>query len=272
MKLIYSGKKEKKWVGVFQKRNHGKSIKGRPINPPIPLKSPILLILFLFGLGQMKSDAKFQPYSQCFQERFLKVRSGTRFFIKVQEGGQGIPRRIWLEKSGNQLLQWPIVEIEKLRINPVVEDNTALMPGSVREISGVDATQADVEMSFSAKTLEDAEKWEGNWTNPQQVCSIIGASVKGLPHTCLLVIMTKPLCGTFLNVDPLQEKLSLRTLIDHSIVESFGGEGKACITARVYPTNSAVDGATHLYFFNNGSQSIHISKFTAWTMKSAQIN
>ncbi|KAM3245907.1 hypothetical protein P3L10_007674 [Capsicum annuum] len=60
--------------------------------------------------------------------------------------------------------------------------------------------------------------------------------------------------------------------IDHSIVESFGGEGKACITARVYPTNLAVDGATHLYFFNNGSQSIHISKFTAWTMKSAQIN
>ncbi|KAM3245908.1 hypothetical protein P3L10_007675 [Capsicum annuum] len=34
-------------------------------------------------------------------------------------------------------------------------------------------------MSFSAKTLENAEKWEGNWTNPQQVCSIIGASVKG---------------------------------------------------------------------------------------------
>ncbi|KAM3380081.1 beta-fructofuranosidase, insoluble isoenzyme CWINV1-like [Capsicum galapagoense] len=164
-------------------------------------------------------------------------------------------------------------------MNSVVEDNTALMPGSVREISGVDAMQeSDVEMSFSAKTLENAEKWEGNWTNPQQVCSIIGASVKGgigpfgLPHTCLLVIMTKPLCGAFLNVDPLQEKLSLRTLIDHSIVESFGGEGKACITARVYPTNLAGDGATHLYFFNNGSQSIHISKFIAWTMKSAQIN
>ncbi|XP_047264770.1 beta-fructofuranosidase, insoluble isoenzyme CWINV1-like [Capsicum annuum] len=169
-------------------------------------------------------------------------------------------------------------------MNSVVEDNTALMPGSVREISGVVKNfffarifLTYVEMSFSAKTLENAEKWEGNWTNPQQVCSIIGASVKGgigpfgLPHTCLLVIMTKPLCGAFLNV-PLQEKLSLRTLIDHSIVESFGGEGKACITARVYPTNLAVDGATHLYFFNNGSQSIHISKFTAWTMKSAQIN
>ncbi|PHT86106.1 hypothetical protein T459_08212 [Capsicum annuum] len=127
-------------------------------------------------------------------------------------------------------------------MNSVVEDNTALMPGSVREISGV------VKNFFFARIF-----------------------LTCLPHTCLLVIMTKPLCGAFLNV-PLQEKLSLRTLIDHSIVESFGGEGKACITARVYPTNLAVDGATHLYFFNNGSQSIHISKFTAWTMKSAQIN
>lgn len=60
--------------------------------------------------------------------------------------------------------------------------------------------------------------------------------------------------------------------IDHSIVESFGGEGKACIIARVYPTNLEVDGATHLYVFNNGSNSIDISKLTAWTMKTAQIN
>ncbi|KAK6795984.1 hypothetical protein RDI58_009439 [Solanum bulbocastanum] len=235
--------------------------------------------------------------------------------IRGWAGLQGIPRRIWLHKSGNQLLQWPIVEIEKLRMNPVIEETTVLMPGSVREITGVNATQADVEMSFSAKTLEKAEKWEANWTNPQQVCSIKGASVKGrLGPFGLLVLASKDMqeytaiffrifkgdnnnfivlmCsdqtrsslhlpssdydkttyGALLNVDPLQEKLSLRTLIDHSIVESFGGEGKACITARVYPTNLAVDGATHLYVFNNGSQSVDISKLTAWSMKTAQIN
>ncbi|KAK4736162.1 hypothetical protein R3W88_010423 [Solanum pinnatisectum] len=235
--------------------------------------------------------------------------------IRGWAGLQGIPRRILLHKSGNQLLQSPIVEIEKLRMNPVIEETTVLMPGSVREITGVNATQADVEMSFSAKTLEKAEKWEANWTNPQQVCSIKGASVKGgLGPFGLLVLASKDMqeytaiffrifkgdnnnfivlmCsdqtrsslhlpssdydqttyGALLNVDPLQEKLSLRTLIDHSIVESFGGEGKACITARVYPTNLAVDGATHLYVFNNGSQSVDISKLTAWSMKTAQIN
>ncbi|XP_009626391.1 beta-fructofuranosidase, insoluble isoenzyme CWINV1-like [Nicotiana tomentosiformis] len=236
--------------------------------------------------------------------------------IRGWAGLQGIPRRIWLQKSGNQLLQWPIVEIEKLRINnPVVEGTTALMAGSVREISGVTATQADVEISFAAKTLEKAEIWEANWTNPQQVCSIKGASVKGgIGPFGLLVLASKDMqeytavffrifkgnnnnfivlmCsdqsrsslhlpstdydkttyGAFLNVDPVQEKLSLRTLIDHSIVESFGGEGKACITARVYPTNLAVDGGSHLYVFNNGSENVEISNLTAWSMKTAQIN
>ena len=58
--------------------------------------------------------------------------------------------------------------------------------------------------------------------------------------------------------------------IDHSIVESFGGKGKECITARVYPT-LAVDGDTHLYAFNYGSESVKIAG-SAWSMKTAQIN
>ncbi|PHU24501.1 hypothetical protein BC332_09608 [Capsicum chinense] len=165
-------------------------------------------------------------------------------------------------------------------------------------------------MSFSAKTLKNAEKWEGNWTNPQQVCSIIGASVKGgIGPFGLLVLASKDIqeytavffrifkgdCNNFIVLmcsdqtrssshlpsseydkttlwSLLECGPSSREIVTEDFVESFGGEGKACITARVYPTNLAGDGATHLYFFNNGSQSIHISKFTAWTMKSAQIN
>ncbi|KAF7826449.1 Beta-fructofuranosidase, cell wall isozyme [Senna tora] len=51
--------------------------------------------------------------------------------------------------------------------------------------------------------------------------------------------------GAFVDVDPLHQNLSLRTLIDHSVVESFGGNGKACITARVYPT-LAINDEAHL--------------------------
>nr|POE72612.1 fructan 6-exohydrolase [Quercus suber] len=77
--------------------------------------------------------------------------------------------------------------------------------------------------------------------------------------------------GAFVDVDPVQEKLSLRSLIDHSIVESFGGEGKACITARVYPT-LATDAEAHLYAFNNGTGNVGITTLSAWSMKKAQIN
>ena len=58
--------------------------------------------------------------------------------------------------------------------------------------------------------------------------------------------------------------------IDHSIVESFGGEGLACITARVYP-KLAIKEQAQLYVFNNGSQSLIISSLSAWNMKKAQI-
>ena len=58
--------------------------------------------------------------------------------------------------------------------------------------------------------------------------------------------------------------------IDHSIVESFGGEGRSCITARVYP-ELAINKEAHLYVFNNGTQSVKISRLDAWSMRKAEI-
>jgi beta-fructofuranosidase len=54
---------------------------------------------------------------------------------------QGIPRTLWLDKSGNQLIQWPIVEIEKLRTNHVNLHSKVLKRGTLLEISGVTAAQ-----------------------------------------------------------------------------------------------------------------------------------
>lgn len=58
--------------------------------------------------------------------------------------------------------------------------------------------------------------------------------------------------------------------IDHSIVESFGSKGKACITARVYP-RLAIGDKAGLYAFNNGTESVTIAKLRAWSLKKAQI-
>ena len=59
--------------------------------------------------------------------------------------------------------------------------------------------------------------------------------------------------------------------IDHSIIESFGGGGKTCITARVHPT-LAIGKEARLFAFNNGEQSVVISELSAWSLKKAVIN
>ncbi|XP_050384474.1 beta-fructofuranosidase, insoluble isoenzyme CWINV1 isoform X1 [Argentina anserina] len=231
---------------------------------------------------------------------------------KGWSGIQAIPRTIVLDKSGKQLVQWPVVELEKLRTNEVKLPNNMLKGGSLHEVLGVTASQADVEVAFEMSDLKKAEVLDPSWTNAQLLCSKKGVSVKGsLGPFGFFVFSSKDLkestavfyrifkshrnynkyvvlmCsdqsrsslnqdndmttyGAFVNVDPLREKLTLRSLIDHSIVESFGGKGKACITARVYPT-LAVGGDTHLYAFNYGSENVTISG-SAWSLKTAKIN
>ena len=59
--------------------------------------------------------------------------------------------------------------------------------------------------------------------------------------------------------------------IDHSVVESFGAGGKTCITSRVYPT-LALLGDSHLFAFNNGTETITIEKLNAWSMNNPLMN
>ncbi|WVY99908.1 hypothetical protein V8G54_025978 [Vigna mungo] len=230
----------------------------------------------------------------------------------IKKGWSGIhtiPRTIWLHKSGKQLVQWPVVEIESLRVNPVHWHSKVVNGGETLQVTGVTAAQADVEIAFEVNGFEKAEVLE-HWEDPQILCGRKGANVKGgLGPFGLLVFASRGLqeytavlfrifryqnknlvlmCsdqsrsslnndndkttyGTFVDVDPLREKLSLRTLIDHSVVESFEGEGRACITARVYPT-IAINDKARLYAFNNGTASVKITKLSAWSMKKAKIN
>lgn len=74
-----------------------------------------------------------------------------------------------------------------------------------------------------------------------------------------------------MDVDLADNKISLRSLIDHSVVESFAAEGKAVITSRVYPT-LAVGDKTHLHVFNNGTETVTIERLDAWSMKNPKMN
>ncbi|XP_004305655.1 PREDICTED: beta-fructofuranosidase, insoluble isoenzyme 1-like [Fragaria vesca subsp. vesca] len=80
----------------------------------------------------------------------------------------------------------------------------------------------------------------------------------------------KPSFAGFVDIDLSEKKFSLRSLIDHSVVESFGAGGKTCITSRVYPI-LAVDDKAHLYVFNNGTEAVTIESLNAWTMNAPKL-
>lgn len=60
--------------------------------------------------------------------------------------------------------------------------------------------------------------------------------------------------------------------IDRSAVESFGGGGRVCIMARVYPVALIDDGGTRMYAFNNGTTTVKVPRLKAWSMRRAQVN
>ncbi|XP_022731504.1 beta-fructofuranosidase, insoluble isoenzyme CWINV6-like isoform X2 [Durio zibethinus] len=229
---------------------------------------------------------------------------------KGWSGLQSVPRQIWLDKTGKQLVQWPVEEINSLRDNQVSIYGKQLESGSIFEVSGITASRADIEIMFELPELEEAEFMNSSWVDPQLICDREDASVTGtFGPFGLLALATKDLTeqtaiffrvftgqkgyrvlmcsdqkrsslrneldkttyGAFVEIDPSQEMISLRSLIDHSIIESFGGNGKTCITTRVYP-KLAVNNEAHLYAFNNGTLSVTISRLNAWSMNKARIN
>ncbi|KAF7088192.1 hypothetical protein CFC21_091326 [Triticum aestivum] len=234
----------------------------------------------------------------------------------VAKGWAGIhtiPRTIWLDSNGKQLLQWPVDEIESLRTNEINHQGLELNKGDMFEINGVDTFQADVEIYFELTSINAAEPFNPSWLlDPEKHCCEAGASVHGGIGPFGLVILASnnmdehtvvhfrvyksqqkymilmcsdlrrssirpsrytPAYGGFFELDLAKErKISLRTLIDRSAVESFGGGGRVCITSRVYPAVLADVGRAHMYAFNNGSATVRVPQLSAWTMRKAQVN
>ncbi|PPD77325.1 hypothetical protein GOBAR_DD25749 [Gossypium barbadense] len=184
-----------------------------------------------------------------------------------------------------------------------------LESGSIFEVSGITASQADIEIMFELPKLEEAEFIDTSLVDPQLICDKQDASVteKFRPFDLLALAtmdlteqtaiffrvfrdhkdykvlmcsdqkrsslrneLDKTTYGAFVDIDPQREMVSLRTLIDHSIIESFGGKGRSVITTRVYP-ELAINDEAHLFAFNNGSLSVKVSRLNAWSMNKAQI-
>ncbi|GAV57655.1 Glyco_hydro_32N domain-containing protein/Glyco_hydro_32C domain-containing protein [Cephalotus follicularis] len=225
-------------------------------------------------------------------------------------GIQTIPRTVVLDTSRKQLVQWPIQELENLRSQNVQMSNQRLEKGEHVEIKGITAAQADVDVTFSFASLDKAESFDPSWVNAQDLCAQKGSKVEGgvgpfglltlasenleeytpvffrvfkslNKHVVLMCSDARssslkdglytPSFAGFVDVDLSNRKLSLRSLIDHSVVESFGGGGKTCITSRVYPTLAVFDDA-HLFAFNNGTETVTVENLNAWSMNRPQMN
>ncbi|KAK6942346.1 Glycosyl hydrolase family 32, N-terminal, partial [Dillenia turbinata] len=94
-------------------------------------------------------------------------------------GIQLVPRKIWLDPNGRQLLQWPVEELNSLRAEHVKLSNHGLEKGTYLQIKGITAAQADVEVNFSIPSLDKAEPFDSSWINAQDLCGLKGSTVQG---------------------------------------------------------------------------------------------
>nr|AFK35670.1 unknown [Lotus japonicus] len=106
--------------------------------------------------------------------------SSTDDIEKGWVGLQSIPRQVWLDQSGKQLVQWPIEEVEKLRDKQIRITGKELVSGTTLEVSGITASQADVEVLFELPELESAEWLDASEVDPQLLCSQEYASRSGI--------------------------------------------------------------------------------------------
>ncbi|MED6167635.1 hypothetical protein PIB30_004859 [Stylosanthes scabra] len=223
---------------------------------------------------------------------------------------QGIPRTVALDtKTGSNLLQWPVAEVESLRLRSDEFKDLKAKPGSVVPIDVGTATQLDIVAEFEIEK-EELEKVTSESNVDKYNCeSSGGAAQRGaLGPFGLLVLaddglseytpvyfyvvkgsdgnlktsfcsdqsrssvandVVKKTFGSFVPV--LEgEKFSVRILVDHSIVESFAQGGRTTVTSRVYPTR-AIYGAARLFLFNNATDVSITASLKVWQMNSAFI-
>ncbi|KAK7309037.1 hypothetical protein RJT34_05459 [Clitoria ternatea] len=221
---------------------------------------------------------------------------------------QGIPRTVALDKkTGSNILQWPVAEVESLRLRSDEFKNLKAKPGSVVSLEIESATQLDIvaEFEIDKEALENTSQ-----SNEEYKCGTSGGAAKrgALGPFGLLVLaddklseytpvyfyvvkgsdghlktsfcsdqsrsslandVDKKIFGSLVPVLK-NEKLSVRILVDHSIVESFAQGGRTCVTSRVYPTR-AIYGGARLLLFNNGTEATVTASLKVWQMNSAFI-
>ncbi|KAK1261917.1 Beta-fructofuranosidase, soluble isoenzyme I [Acorus gramineus] len=222
---------------------------------------------------------------------------------------QTIPRVVTFDqKTKTNLLQWPVEEVETLRTDAKDFSDVKVHPGSVVPLDVGTATQLDIEAEFMIEeaALEGTVEADVGY-NCSTSAGAAGRSALGpfgllvladedlSEQTAVYFYVGRAIDGslkTYLCQDELRsskandlikrvygsmvpvlhgEKLSVRILVDHSIVESFGQGGRTCITSRVYPTK-AIYGVARVFLFNNATKAaVTATSVRVWGMNAASV-
>ncbi|KAH6804163.1 Glycosyl hydrolases family 32 protein [Perilla frutescens var. frutescens] len=229
--------------------------------------------------------------------------------LKGWSSVQSIPRTVVFDKkTGSNILQWPVEEVESLRSKSIEFNDVKLAPGSIVPLSVDSSSQFDLVASFELDEEEVKEDEEGEKSydcttsggaanrgilgpfgivvfaderlselTPIYFYIAKGPHGKTLTHFCADELRSskasdvdKIVYGS--EVPVLDgEKLSIRSLVDHSIVESFAQGGRRVITSRIYPTK-AINGAARVLLFNNATKASVTASIKIWEMNSADIH
>lgn len=221
---------------------------------------------------------------------------------------QGLPRTVLLDKkTGSNVIQWPVEEVERLRSNSSEFSNVVLGPGSVVPLNVGPATQLDIMAQFDVEKEAIERLQEANVVD--SCGGHGGAAARGVlgpfgflvladndlsEQTPIYFYIGKDADGnlqTFFGADQTRsseandvdktiygsyvpvlkgETLTMRILVDHSIVESFAQGGRSTITSRVYPAKAIYEDAK-IFLFNNATEAKISASLKIWQMNSASI-
>ncbi|CAL2243445.1 unnamed protein product [Prunus armeniaca] len=217
---------------------------------------------------------------------------------------QTIPRSVLFDNAtGTHLLQWPVEEIEDLRLNSTEFSDVLVEAGTVVPLDIGTATQLDIFVEFELDVLET------ECVNGSVGCGDGATDRSTLGPFGILVLADETLSEltpvyfrvsnstdgdvtTYFCADETRsskapevyktvyggqvpvldgETYSARVLVDHSIVESFAQGGRTVIASRVYPTE-AIYGAARLFLFNNATGVNVKATLKIWQLNSAFIH
>ncbi|KAK8621895.1 hypothetical protein V6N13_097523 [Hibiscus sabdariffa] len=229
--------------------------------------------------------------------------------LGIGNRNKAIPRTILLldNNTGTNLLQWPVEETDSLRLNSTEFKKVPVQAGSVVSLDVGPASQLDIIAEFE---VDNEALKKANGVHLSFSCKSSGGAVErgALGPIGLLVLADESLgeqtpvyfyiakssdgkLNTFFcndlsrsskapgvdkqilgNFVPILEgeNLSLRILVDHSIIESFAQGGRTVVTSRVYPTE-AINGAAKVFLFNNATETSVTASLKIWQMNSASI-